>query len=131
MTRLISSLAGVALAASLAGLATPASAEPAGRAVDQCRAELIASFPADAIRSHRVLSIDNSSSRRTEVSFSVTADRRYRFECTVDSRGRIVTAAFSPARSAQLAAQSSLSPSRKGPAATPALFSLQESPARS
>ncbi|MGQ0558687.1 MAG: hypothetical protein ACT4OE_03755 [Sphingosinicella sp.] len=104
MTRLISSITGFALAASLAGLATPASAEPAGRAVDQCRAELIASFPADTIRSSRILSIDISS-RRTEVTFSVNADRRYRFECTVDSRGRIVTAAFNPARSAQLAAQ--------------------------
>ena len=91
------------LATALA-LPAPAIAEPDQRAVGLCRAELNASFPADAIRQQRVASISGNS-RRTRVVFTVTADRRYNFECTIGPDRRVATASFDPPRSAgQLAA---------------------------
>jgi hypothetical protein len=78
--------------------AAPAAADSAEqRALGLCRAELLASFPADSIRNHRVASI-NGNSRRTRITFAVNADRRYTFECAVESGGRIVTASFDPPR---------------------------------
>jgi len=80
------------------GASTPAQAVgPAERAVAQCRGEALAAFGAGEVRSHRIGEIAGNS-RRTRVTIYVTADRRYTFECAADAQGRIVTAAFSPAR---------------------------------
>ena len=96
-------LAFVATIASLS-LAAPASAEPAARAVAQCRAELLSRFDSGAIRSYRVASIAGNS-RRTRVTFTVNADQRYSFECAADSLGQILVANLDPPRSgARLAA---------------------------
>ena len=78
-------------------LATPAAAESDARAVNICRAELLGRFPEGTIRSYRVASIAGNS-RRTRVTFSVTADQRYTFECAADSRGQILLATFDPPR---------------------------------
>jgi len=93
-----------ALFASTLFVATPAAAEPAQRAVGQCRAEMLAHFPAGAVRTYRVAEIGGNS-RRTRVAINVTADRQYRFECAAGPDGRILAASFDPPRSdAQLAA---------------------------
>ena len=84
--------------------AQPAAAEPAERAVAQCRAELLSRFGGDEIRSYRVAAISGNS-RRTRVTFSVTADQRYTFECATDARGQILIANIDPPRGGtQLAA---------------------------
>ncbi len=85
-------------------VAQPAAAEPAERAVAQCRAELLSRFGADEIRTYRVASISGNS-RRTRVTFAVTADQRYTFECATDARGQILLANIDPPRGGtQLAA---------------------------
>ena len=82
----------------------PAAAEPAERAVAQCRAELLSRFGPDEIRNYRVASIAGNS-RRTRVTFSVTADQRYTFECATDARGQVLLANVDPPRGGtQLAA---------------------------
>jgi hypothetical protein len=82
----------------------PAAAEPAERAVAQCRAELLSRFAQDEIRNYRVASITGNS-RRTRVTFAVTADQRYTFECAADARGQILLANIDPPRGGtQLAA---------------------------
>lgn len=84
----------------------PASAEAAdndGRAVAQCRAEVLRHFPAETIRNQRVASISGSS-RRTRVEMFVTTDRRYSFECTTGADGRVVTASWNPPVERRLAA---------------------------
>lgn len=82
----------------------PAAAEPAERAVAQCRAELLSRFGPDEIRNYRVASITGNS-RRTRVTFAVTADQRYTFECAADARGQILVANIDPPRGGtQLAA---------------------------
>ena len=93
---LISVVAPAAFAAALF-VSSPAAAEPNGRAVALCRAEMLSQFPAGAVRSYRVADISGNS-RRTRVRISLTADRRYTFECATDADGRIVTAAFEPSR---------------------------------
>lgn len=94
MTRaLIPGFAVSAFVASLA-VATPAAAEPAERAVAACRAELLSRFP-DGVRNYRVTDISGNS-RRTRVTISVSADRRYRFDCAAGADGRILSAAFDP-----------------------------------
>ena len=92
------------LAASFA--AAPATAGgPAERAVTQCRAELLSRFPEGSIRSYRLAEVAGTS-RGTRLTFRVTADRRYRFDCNTDADGSIEVAALNPPRSgeAQLAA---------------------------
>ena len=84
----------------------PAGAEAGdndGRAVAQCRAELLRQVPAETIRNQRVANISGNS-RRTRVEMFVTTDRRYSFECTTGPDGRVVTAAFTPPVERRLAA---------------------------
>lgn len=101
MTRALG-LIGPVVAALL--VAAPAqAAEPAQRAVNQCRAEMLSQFPEGAVRSYRVSDISGNS-RRTRVTINVTADRRYTFECAIDGEGRISTATFDPPRATQQAA---------------------------
>ena len=85
---------------------SPASAasEAEGRAVAQCRAELLRQFPEGALRSHRVGAIAGNA-RTTRVTLHATADRRYTFECAADARGRIVTATLTPPSATRLAAE--------------------------
>ena len=92
-------LAGAALAA-----ASPAAAmgESEGRAVAQCRTELLRHFPAESIRSQRIGEISGNS-RRTRVSMFVTTDRRYTFECTAGADGRVLTASVNPPVETRLA----------------------------
>jgi len=76
----------------------PASAETSeaeGRAVAQCRAEVLRHFPAETIRTQRIASITGNS-RRTRIAMFVTTDRRYSFECATDADGRVVTASWNP-----------------------------------
>ena len=80
-------------------IAAPAAAESGGRAVAQCRAEMLSHFPEGAVRNYRVADISGNS-RRTRVVIHVTADRRYTFECTAQADGRITVATFDPPRSA-------------------------------
>jgi len=99
MTSLTSTRA-VAISAALAAaaaFASPALAESAGQAVAQCRAELHRQFAPGSIRSYRVAEISGSA-RRTRVTLSVTADRRYQFECVANARGEIQSASFDPPR---------------------------------
>ena len=104
-----SSLIPLIASAAGAALLSPAPASAAdggeGRAVAECRAALLAAFPDGAVRNYRVREIAGNA-RRTRVSFFVTADRRYTFECAAGADGSIVTAELSPPRSsgAQLAA---------------------------
>lgn len=74
-----------------------------GRAVAQCRAEVLRHFPAETIRSQRVASISGNS-RRTRVDMFVTTDRRYSFQCTAGADGRIITASWNPPVERRLAA---------------------------
>lgn len=76
---------------------SPAAADPGQRAVASCRAELLSRFPEGAMRSHRIVDISGNS-RRTRVTMSVVADRRYTFECAADGEGRILVASFDPPR---------------------------------
>ena len=92
-------LAGVAL--STASPAVAAS-ESEGRAVAQCRAEMLRHFPEDSIRSQRVASITGNS-RRTRIAMFVTTDRRYSFECTAGADGRVVSATWNPPVDTRLA----------------------------
>jgi len=76
----------------------PAAAEAAdndGRAVAQCRAEVLRHFPAETIRNQRVASISGNS-RRTRIDMFVTTDRRYSFACTTGPDGQVVTASWNP-----------------------------------
>ena len=94
-----------ALFASTLFLATPAFAESDGRAVAQCRAELMSRFEPGAIRSYRIREIAGNA-RRTRVTIYVNSDRRYTFECAAGANGEVLAASFDPARSGgpQLAA---------------------------
>ncbi|HST36793.1 MAG TPA: hypothetical protein VLK25_09220 [Allosphingosinicella sp.] len=92
----LSVLPAIAAAAFLAP-APAAAMGPAERAVAQCRTEALGQFGAGEVRSHRIGAIAGNS-RSTRVTIYVTADRRYTFECAADAGGRIVTAAFNPAR---------------------------------
>lgn len=92
------------------GLALPAlspafaASEAEGRAVAQCRAELVRQFPEGALSSHRVGAISGNA-RRTRVTLYANADRRYTFDCVADGEGRIVTAALTPPGATRLAAE--------------------------
>ena len=100
MTRPLS-IVPLLLAPALVALApTPAAAGPDERAVAQCRAELVSQFPDGSIRNHRVVSIEGNS-RRTRVTFSVNADRRYTFQCAAGPQGQILLASFEPARTGE------------------------------
>jgi hypothetical protein len=105
MTRSIFT-AGLSFAAAVLATA-PASAmsDAEGRAVAQCRAEMLSRFDEGSIRSYRIGEISGSS-RSTRVTIFVNADRRYTFECAADRGGRILTASLDPARTGdrQLAA---------------------------
>jgi hypothetical protein len=84
----------------------PAAAEAAdndGRAVAQCRAEVLRHFPAESIRIQLVASITGNS-RRTRVEMFVTTDRRYSFACTAGADGHIVSASWNPPVERRLAA---------------------------
>ena len=85
------------------GPASAAAVDNDGRAVAQCRAEVLRHFPAETIRSQRIASITGNR-RRTKVEMFVTTDRRYGFECTTDADGRIVTASWTPPVERRLAA---------------------------
>ena len=81
--------------------ATPAVAGgPAERAVNECRADLLSRFPEGSIRSYRLAEVEGNS-RGTRLTFRVTADRRYRFECRTDGSGQIEVAALDPPRSGE------------------------------
>ena len=80
-----------------------AASEAEGRAVAQCRAELLRQFPEGVLRSHRIGAIAGNS-RRTRVTIHATADRRYTFECAADAEGRILAAALTPPAPTRLAA---------------------------
>ena len=103
MTRLnglgVPALLAAAFSAGLFIAPAPAAAEAGGRAVSQCRAEMLSHFPEGAVRNYRVADISGNS-RRTRVVIHVTADRRYTFECTAQADGRIATATFDPPRAA-------------------------------
>ncbi len=81
-----------------------AASESEGRAVAQCRAELLRQFPEGQLRAHRVGAIAGNA-RQTRVTLHATADRRYTFECAADAEGRIVTAVLTPPSGTRLAAQ--------------------------
>jgi len=91
-----------ALFASTLFVATPAFAESDGRAVAQCRADLLGRFEQGAIRSYRVGEIAGNS-RRTRVTIYVNADRRYTFECATDANGAVLTASLNPPANTRLA----------------------------
>jgi hypothetical protein len=74
-----------------------------GRAVAQCRAEVLRHFPAETIRSQRIASIGGNS-RHTRVSMIVDTDRRYSVDCSTDADGRVVTASWNPPVERRLAA---------------------------
>jgi hypothetical protein len=74
-----------------------------GRAVAQCRAEVLRHFAPETIRTQRIASISGNS-RHTRVSMFVTTDRRYSFECATDAAGRVVTATWNPPAERRLAA---------------------------
>lgn len=105
--RSIASFLGSALVGAAALTAFPASAasEAEGRAIAQCRTEMLGRFDEGAIRSYRIGTISGSA-RSTRVTIYVNADRRYTFECAADRSGQIVTASFDPPRTSdrQLAA---------------------------
>jgi hypothetical protein len=96
------------LAPALAGaaLSTPALAasESEGRAVAQCRAEVLRHFPQEQIRSQRIAGISGNS-RRTRINMFVTTDRRYSFECTAGADGRVLTASWNPPVDTRLASR--------------------------
>ena len=102
MTRAFASSLVTAALTSTVLAAAPAAAEPAQRAVAACRAELLSRFP-EGVRNYRVTDISGNS-RRTRVTISVTADRRYTFECAAGADGQVLSAAFDPPRSTQSAA---------------------------
>ena len=105
MTSLFRIVALFAAAATAAFLVTqPAAAQNDGRAVAQCRAEMLRQFPEGAVQSHRVASI-NGNSRRIRVQLIVNADRRYTFDCATDGEGAIQTAALNPPATTRLAGQ--------------------------
>jgi len=97
MTRPLSIIPLLLAPALVALTPAPAAAGPDERAVGQCRAELLGQFPAGSIRNHRVVSIEGNS-RRTRVTFSVNAERRYTFECAAGPQGQILLTSFEPAR---------------------------------
>ncbi len=84
--------------------ASPAAAasEAEGRAVAQCRAEMLRQFPRDQIRSQRIAEISGNS-RRTRINMFVTTDRRYSFECTAGADGRVLSATWNPPVDTRLA----------------------------
>jgi len=98
---LVPALAGLALST-----ATPAAAasESEGRAVAQCRAEVLRHFPQEQIRSQRIAEISGNS-RRTRINMFVTTDRRYSFECTAGPDGRVLTASWNPPVDTRLASR--------------------------
>ena len=103
--KLILLLAPTLVGSSLLGW-SPARAEAAdtdGRAVAQCRAEVLRHFPAETVLSRRIVSITGNS-RHTRVAMTVTTDRRYSFDCRTDAAGRVVTAAWNPPLQRRLAA---------------------------
>jgi hypothetical protein len=106
MTRPLSQIALLLAPALIALTPSPAAAGgPDERAVAQCRTELLSQFPQGAIRNYRVASIEGNS-RRTRVTFTVNAERRYTFECAAGAEGQILLTSFEPSRpgGAQLAA---------------------------
>jgi hypothetical protein len=104
--RNIALLLAPALAAVALSTASPASAasESEGRAVAQCRAEVLRHFPQEQIRSQRIAEISGNS-RRTRVNMFVTTDRRYSFECTAGADGRVLTASWNPPVDTRLASR--------------------------
>lgn len=102
--RNIASLFAPVLAGAVLATASPASAasESEGRAVAQCRAEMLRQFPQESIRSQRIASISGNS-RRTRIAMFVTTDRRYSFECTAGADGRVLTATWNPPVDTRLA----------------------------
>lgn len=104
MTSLFRTVALSAAAATAAFLVQPAAAQNDGRAVAQCRAEMLRQFPAGAVQSDRVASIQGNS-RRIRVQLIVNADRRYTFDCATDGEGAIQTAALNPPATTRLAGQ--------------------------
>jgi hypothetical protein len=104
--RNIASLLAPALVGAALLTASPAAAasEAEGRAVSQCRAEMLRHFPQDQIRSQRIAEISGNS-RRTRISMFVTTDRRYSFECTAGPDGRVLTASSNPPVDTRLASR--------------------------
>jgi hypothetical protein len=81
-----------------------AASESEGRAVSQCRAEVLRHFPQEQIRSQRIAEISGNS-RRTRINMFVTTDRRYSFECTAGADGRVLTATWNPPVDTRLASR--------------------------
>lgn len=92
-----------AAAATAAFYVQPAVAQNDGRAVAQCRAEMLRQFPEGTVQSHRVASIQGNS-RRIRVQLIVNADRRYTFDCATDGDGAVQTASLTPPANTRLAA---------------------------
>lgn len=92
-----------AAAAAAAFFVQPAAAQNDGRAVAQCRAEMLRQFPAGAVQSHRVASIQGNS-RRVRVQLIVNADQRYTYDCATNAAGDVQTAALNPPATTRLAA---------------------------
>jgi len=103
-TRSIALLFAPVLIGSALATVSPATAasEAEGRAVAQCRAEVLRHFPAETIRTQRVASISGNA-RHTRIAMFVTTDRRYSFECGTDADGRVVTASWNPPVETRLA----------------------------
>lgn len=103
-TRSLALLFAPALLGSALLAATPvaAASESEGRAVAQCRAEVLRQFPQESIRSQRIASISGNA-RRTRIAMFVTTDRRYSFECTAGADGRVLTASWNPPVETRLA----------------------------
>lgn len=104
MTSLFRLVALPAAAAAAAFFVQPAFAQNDGRAVAQCRAEMLRQLPAGSVQSDRVASIQGNS-RRIRVQIIANADQRYTFDCTTDGQGAIQTAALNPPAATRLAGQ--------------------------
>ena len=91
-----------AAAAATFFLVQPAIAQNDARAVAQCRAEMLRQFPAGAVRSDRVASIQGNA-RRVRVQLIVQADQRYTYDCATNAAGDVQTAALNPPATARLA----------------------------
>lgn len=102
MTSLFRFVALPAAAAAAAFFVQPAAAQNDGRAVAQCRAEMLRQFPEGAVQSHRVASIQGNS-RRVRVQLIVNADQRYTYDCATNAAGDVQTAALNPPATTRLA----------------------------
>lgn len=90
-------LAPALFASSLLPAAPAVAGGPAERAVAQCRAEMLSQFPEGTVRSYRLAEVAGNS-RGTRITFRLTADRNYRFDCRAGADGRVEVASIDPPR---------------------------------